>query len=154
LFSQVAGRAGRRQIPGRVLIQTWKPDHPVLKHVQEHDYAAFYKEELEERKRFFYPPFSRLIHITLKHDSTDPLDQAAEALASFLRQTFQTRILGPEYPPVARVRNLYQKRILMKIEPEASLKKVKEELMRQIDHFFKEFPLKNFRLGIDVDPAG
>ena len=154
LFSQVAGRAGRRQIPGRVLIQTWKPDHPVLKHVQEHDYAAFYKEELEERKRFFYPPFSRLIHITLKHDSTDPLDQAAEALASFLRQTFQTRILGPEYPPVARVRNLYQKRILMKIEPEASLKKVKEELMRQIDHFFKEFPLKNFRLVIDVDPAG
>ena len=154
LFSQVAGRAGRREIPGRVLIQTWKPEHPVLKHVQAHDYEGFFAEELEERKRFFYPPFARLIHITLKHDETAPLDEAADLLASFLRRTFQTRILGPEYPPVARVRNLFQKRILMKIEPAASLKRVKEELQNQIELFFKEYTLKNFRLVIDVDPAG
>jgi primosomal protein N' (replication factor Y) len=152
LFSQVAGRAGRREIQGRVIIQTWKPDHPVLIHVQNHDYETFYSEEIEERKRFFYPPFSRIIHITLKHETTDLLDQGAEQLANFLRQTFQSRILGPEYPAVARVRNLFQKRILMKIEPQVSLKKVKAELQKQIEFFFKEYPLKNFRLVIDVDP--
>jgi len=153
LFSQVAGRAGRREIPGRVLIQTWKPEHPVLKFVQAHDYEGFYEQEIEERKRFMYPPFCRLIHITLKHEATDPLDQGADLLAGFLRKTFQGRILGPEYPPVARVRNLFQKRILMKIEPEVSLKQVKSELLRQIDLFFQEFPLKNFRVILDVDPA-
>ena len=89
----------------------------------------------------------------MKHETTDLLDQGAEQLANFLRQTFQSRILGPEYPAVARVRNFFQKRILMKIEPQVSLKKVKAELQKQIESFFKEYPLKNFRLVIDVDPV-
>jgi primosomal protein N' (replication factor Y) (superfamily II helicase) len=80
------------------------------------------------------------------------LDPAADMLANFLRHTFGPRILGPEYPAVSRVRNLFQKRLLMKIEAEASLIKIKVALQEQIDLFFKQHPLKNFRLVIDVDP--
>jgi primosomal protein N' (replication factor Y) (superfamily II helicase) len=152
LISQVAGRAGRRETEGKVLIQTWKPDHDILKRIQEHDYDGFFATELEERRQYHYPPFTRLIHITLKHESMQQLDPAADMLANFLRHTFGPRILGPEYPPVSRVRNLFQKRLLMKIEAEASLIKIKVALQEQIDLFFKQHPLKNFRLVIDVDP--
>jgi primosomal protein N' (replication factor Y) len=153
LLSQVAGRSGRRQLPGKVLIQTWKPDHPVLKYVQEHNFLGFYEAEIIERRQYNYPPFSKLIHVTLKHEQQAPLDSAAESLANFLRQTFGSRILGPEYPSIARIRNYFQKRILIKVETTASLKKVKAELANQIAAFFKEHPLKQFRLVVDVDPS-
>jgi primosomal protein N' (replication factor Y) len=80
------------------------------------------------------------------------LDDAADKLGIYLRITFGNRILGPEYPPVSRVRNLFQKNILVKIEAKASLKKVKDELNKQISRFCSEFPLKGYRLVIDVDP--
>jgi primosomal protein N' (replication factor Y) len=153
LLSQVAGRSGRRQLPGKVLIQTWKPDHPVLKFVKEHNFLEFYESEIIERRQYNYPPFSKLIHVTLKHEQQPPLDSAADSLAGFLRQTFGSRILGPEYPSISRVRNYFQKRILIKVETTASLKKVKTELAKQIAAFFKEHPLKQFRLVIDVDPS-
>lgn len=152
LISQVAGRAGRRETEGKVLIQTWKPDHDILQRIKNHDYDGFFATELEERRQFHYPPFTRLIHITLKHEAVNQLDPASELLAKYLRHTFGSRILGPEYPPVSRVRNLFQKRLLMKIEAEASLMKIKRALQEQIERFFKEYPLKNFRLVIDVDP--
>ena len=153
LISQVAGRAGRRETEGKVLIQTWKPDHDILKRIKDHDYEGFFATELEERRQFHYPPFTRLIHITLKHEAVNQLDPAADLLANYLRHTFGSRILGPEYPPVSRVRNLFQKRLLMKIEAEASLTKIKHALQEQIERFFKDHPLKNFRLVIDVDPV-
>jgi primosomal protein N' (replication factor Y) len=153
LMTQVAGRAGRREHPGKVIIQTWKPDHAVIGHVVNHDFKGFYAEEIQERQAFNYPPFARIIHLTLKHDRTEDLDPAADLLANYIRKTFGSRILGPEYPAVARIRNMFQKRILMKIELKASPSKVKEALRQQVDLFFKEYPLKGFRLVIDVDPV-
>ena len=153
LISQVAGRAGRRETQGKVLIQTWKPEHEILKRIQEHDFEGFFTTELAERKTYNYPPFSRIIHVTLKHEHQSALDPAADALASWLRSAFGDRVLGPEYPPVSRVRNLFQKRMLLKIENEASLSKVKTTLREQIDRFFEANKLKSFRLMIDVDPV-
>lgn len=152
LLSQVSGRAGRRKEPGLAIIQTWKPDHPVLEWVKNHDYDGFYENEIVEREKFGYPPFTRLINLSLRHESNLELDDAADKLGNYLRRTFGSRILGPEYPPVSRVRNLFQKNILVKIEAKASLKKVKGELNKQISRFFSEFPLKGYRLVIDVDP--
>jgi primosomal protein N' (replication factor Y) len=152
LLSQVSGRAGRRKEPGLAIIQTWKPDHPVLEWVKNHDYDGFYANEIDEREKFGYPPFTRLINLSLRHESNLELDEAADRLGAFLRITFGGRILGPEYPPVSRIRNQFQKNIMLKIEPKASLKKVKDELNKQISRFFSEFPLKGYRLVIDVDP--
>ena len=153
LLSQVSGRAGRKKTPGVVLIQTWKPDHPVLKWVQEHNYSGFYLYEIEERRKYHYPPFSKLIHVTLKHEKAEELDPAAESLGNHLRKTFGVRILGPEYPPVSKIRNMFQKRLLVKVELNVSMKKIKEELKKQVDTFFKENALKQFRVIIDVDPV-
>jgi primosomal protein N' (replication factor Y) len=154
LLSQVAGRAGRKSEPGTVMIQTWEPAHPVLQMVKDHNYELFFEVEIEERRKYNYPPFSRLIHVTLKNEVQNGLDEAAEALANYLRATFGTRILGPEYPAMMKVRNMFQKRILIKIENGLSLSKFKSTLKTQIAVFFQQFPLKNFRLTIDVDPAG
>ena len=154
LLSQVAGRAGRRSEPGIVLIQTWDPEHAVLQMVKDHNYELFFEVEIEERRKFHYPPFSKLIHVTLKNEAQTGLDEAADALANYLRSTFGTRILGPEYPAMMKVRNMFQKRILIKIENGLSLSKFKATLKIQIAAFFQQFPLKNFRLTIDVDPVG
>lgn len=152
LISQVAGRAGRREKPGTVIVQTWKPEHEVLKHVVNHDYEGFYEFELEQRARYGYPPFTRIIHITLKHEKQTALDPAADMLAHWLRPVFGERILGPEYPPVGRIRNMFQKRLMLKMEHSASPQKVKSALKDALDRFFDEHPLKNFRVVIDVDP--
>jgi primosomal protein N' (replication factor Y) (superfamily II helicase) len=153
LLSQVAGRAGRNLASGKVLIQSWKPDHPILGFVQTHKYEAFYELEISERQRFLYPPFSRLIYITLKHEQVNILDEAAETMARILRNSFGSRILGPEYPSVARIRNFYQKRILLKIEPESSPVKIKTRLRENIAEFFSGYPLKSIRVVLDVDPG-
>lgn len=153
LISQVSGRAGRREQPGKVIIQTWKPEHEILRKVIEHDYEGFYRFEIEQRQRYAYPPFTRIIHITLKHERQADLDPAADLLAGWLRSVFGERLLGPEYPPVGRLRNMYQKRLMLKMEHTASPAKVKAALKESMDRFFAENPLKNFRIIIDVDPV-
>jgi primosomal protein N' (replication factor Y) len=153
LISQVAGRAGRRQMAGTVIVQTWKPEHEVLKRVVDHDYEGFYQFELEQRERYGYPPFTRIIHITLKHEKQEELDPAADLMAHWLRGVFGNRLLGPEYPPVGRLRNMFQKRLMLKMEQQASPSKVKAALRDALDRFFQEYPLKNFRVIIDVDPV-
>lgn len=153
LLTQVAGRAGRSTQAGKVIIQTWNPDHPVLSLVQSHRFDDLYALEIPERKKFYYPPFCRLIQLTLKHEQAAMLDEAADSLAETLRATFGKRILGPEYPAIPRVRNYYQKRLLLKIEPEASAPKIKLRLHEITSAFFSKFPLKHFRIVLDVDPV-
>jgi primosomal protein N' (replication factor Y) len=153
LLSQVAGRAGRRQEPGVAVIQTWNTDHPVLEWVRRHDYQAFFEHEIAERRRYGYPPFSRLIKIVLRHEAADQLDPAADLLGQALRIDFGNRILGPEYPPVAKVRNQFQKNILLKLEQGIALPKVKNHLQEVLRRFFEDHPLKGFRVILDVDPA-
>jgi primosomal protein N' (replication factor Y) len=153
LMSQVGGRAGRKHKRGKVIIQTGDPENWVIEKVINHDYVGFYASEIIERKNFFYPPFYKLIQITLKHKDEHILDKAAMEFSTQLRDVFKERVLGPDYPVVKRIQNLYLKNIILKIEKDVSDKKVKERLQQLIDAFYSVPLYKSIRLVVDVDPA-
>ncbi len=151
LLLQVSGRAGRTLKQGKVIIQTFNPKHPVLQQVVEHDYLGMYDFQIQERFDFKYPPFYRLIKITVKDKKFVKMQSAANWLSQSLRNVFEENILGPEQPPVGRVRNEYITNILIKIPKNQSLKKTKE-IIRKIERSFlsvKEF--RSVKLIIDVD---
>lgn len=152
LMAQVAGRAGRKNKRGKVVIQTYSPAHHIIQQVLENDYSALFRAEISERNNFNYPPFCRLIEISLKHREAEKVNEAAEFFAGRLRNKFGKRVLGPEFPPVSRVKNLYLKNILLKIEREASVQKAKEILKEEIMDFKREESFKPVRISIDVDP--
>lgn len=152
LMSQVAGRAGRKFSRGKVIIQTGHPDHWVIRKVMEHDYAEFYRNELIERRNFFYPPFFKMIVLTLKHKDEQVLSMGANTLAFEMRNVFKERVLGPEFALIKRVNNYFQKQIILKVEREAPNQKVKDKLQELIDVFFIDSTHKSIRVVIDVDP--
>jgi primosomal protein N' (replication factor Y) len=115
LMEQVSGRAGRRDNEGKVLIQTINPEHPVLRHVGYHDYIGMYNEEIEKRKQFFYPPFSRIIKLTFKHKQRDVVNHAATEIASLLNPSYGNFTVGPAEPVVNRVRNMFLMEMLLKL---------------------------------------
>ena len=133
LMSQVAGRAGRKEKRGKVIIQTADPEHLVIQLVMKHDYFGFYKNEIIERENFFYPPFYKMITLTLKHKEEFLVYRAALELAQSLLDVFKERVLGPEFPLIKRIQNLFLKEIKLKIERTASDKKVKERIASTID---------------------
>jgi primosomal protein N' (replication factor Y) len=141
LMAQVAGRAGRRDKQGRVLIQTAQPRHHILSCVQRNDYREMYFAQIDDRKELCYPPFVRLIEITLKHRSEQTLLRAAQALSQRLKAVFGSRVLGPVAPLVNRVQNRYLINFMLKIEREKSTGKAKEllkaqcDVIRQVDEF-------------------
>ena len=153
LMSQVAGRAGRKYKRGKVILQTGDPEHWVIRKVIEHDYKGFYASELIERKNFFYPPFYKVINITLKHKDRNTLDLAAENFGASLREIFKERVMGPDYPVVNRIQNLFLKNIMLKIEKDAPDKKIKERVQHSIDAFYSVPLYKSIRIVVDVDPA-
>ncbi|MEY3236633.1 MAG: hypothetical protein RI883_734 [Bacteroidota bacterium] len=153
LMSQVAGRSGRKEKRGKVIIQTGDPDHWVIQKVINHDYVGFYNDEILERKNYFYPPFYKMIEFTLKHKDEHLLDKASMDFALSLRETFKERVLGPEFPVVRRIQNLYLKSIKLKLEKDASDKKVKERIQQLIDAFYSVPLNKSIRIVVDVDPA-
>jgi primosomal protein N' (replication factor Y) len=154
LMAQVSGRAGRKNKRGRVIIQTNDPAHPVIRQVVNNDYAGMYAEQIEERRKFLYPPFSRLIDLTLSLKSHEELDALAPELAAALKKKFGAdRVLGPEYPPVQRVNNLYLMKILIKIEKEKNIARVKEMLTSTLNDFYRKGnEYARIRVKIDVDP--
>ncbi len=153
LMSQVSGRSGRKLKRGKVIIQTHQPEHWVIQDVINHNYEAFFQRDLAERKKFSYPPHTRLIELMMKHRDSDFLHETSFQFADGLRLKLGNRIIGPHQPLIARIKNLWLKRILIKIERETSSKKVKEILGEQIKSFFAE--KKNHATGIviDVDPV-
>jgi len=153
LMTQVAGRSGRREKRGKVIIQTGDPDHWVIQKIMYHDFVGFYESEVIERANFFYPPFYKIIEITLKHRDENILNTAATDLANSLKKNFKERVLGPEFPVISRIQNLYLKKVILKIEKDASDKKVKERIHQLIDEFYSVPFNKSIRLVIDVDPA-
>lgn len=153
LITQVAGRSGRREKRGKVIVQTGDPDHWVIKKIIDHDFIGFYESEITERSNFFYPPFFKIIDITLKHRDENTLNKAAMDLAGTLRESFKERVLGPEFPVVKRVQNLFIKKITLKIEKDAGDKKVKERIHQIVDEFYCVPVNKSIRIVIDVDPA-
>jgi len=150
LMAQVSGRAGRRNKRGKVVIQTYNPEHQIIKFVVDHNYIGMCNMQLLQRQQFHYPPYSRLIQITLKHQDSHRLNEAASYLAHNLRLKFSKKVFGPEYPVVSRIRNLYLKNILIKLDRDQHLQKHKEEIMRIADDFLKNF--SSVKLAVDVDP--
>ncbi|MDE6808613.1 MAG: primosomal protein N', partial [Muribaculaceae bacterium] len=155
MLEQVAGRAGRRgDVKGEVVIQTYQPDHPLLKFISRHDYRAFYDTEIEERARFFYPPFTRIINIYIKNRDFKATEFVARILADRLRELLGNRVNGPDEPPVARVQSLYIRRIMLKVEINASMVKVKALLRENINSLVATYPdVKRSIIYFDVDPA-
>jgi primosomal protein N' (replication factor Y) len=152
LMVQVAGRAGRKNKKGKVIIQTSNPDQWVLGRVMEHDFKGFYETEIQERKLFFYPPYYKMIHLTLRNTDERKLNAAAQNLAVKLRLVFKERVVGPEFPVIKRIQNFFIKEIKIKIEKDASDRKVKDKIQEMIDLFYAEADNKSSRLSIDVDP--
>ncbi|MGB4415040.1 MAG: primosomal protein N' [Paludibacter sp.] len=153
LMAQVSGRAGRKNKRGLVVLQTSQPEHTVIGQVIRNDYAAMYKLQTEERKQFKYPPYFRMIQITLRHKDVQMVKQAAFEMGRQLHAVFGERILGPIDPPVSRIQNLFIKQIILKIENEASPAKAKEILRHISDQILAEPRFKSVRIGLDVDPV-
>lgn len=152
LMAQVAGRAGRKGKQGRVIIQTYEPSHPVLQDVLRNDFKGLYEKQMITRRQFGYPPYYRLIMIRLKHKDFQKLNPAAAELSSQLRPIFKQDLLGPEYPMVSRVKNLYIKQMLIKFNRKHNAQQVKDLIMNQI-HLFQLNPdYKSVIVQIDVDP--
>ena len=151
LMTQVAGRAGRKNKRGKVVIQTKQPEHWVLQLVTTHDTLQFIKNELMERKNFHYPPFTKLIVITLKHADDTLLNRASQDMAMHLKSALKERVLGPEFPIVKRVQNQYQKEIKIKYEKSLSDKKIKEHLLALLTNFYEIVSYKSIKVNIDVD---
>lgn len=154
MLQQVAGRAGRRaDTKGKVIIQTTQPEHPVIGFTRSGDYDGFYEYELNERQTYAYPPFTRIVNIYLKHKNKSDALVAASMMANQLRSFFGNRVLGPDEPPVGRVQSLYIQRIMLKMETNVSMPKVKR-LLTSVHHSLlddKRFP-KSLIIYYDVDP--
>lgn len=153
MLEQVAGRAGRRQEKGKVLIQTTDPGNKILEFVKKHDYNDYYDFEINEREKFSYPPFTKVINVYLKNKDAATVDRAAVIYTKKLREIFGSRVLGPEKPFVSRVALWYIQCIMIKIEAGASMKKVKD-ILRNIYIQTASWPdMKTTQIYYDVDPA-
>ncbi len=151
LLQQVAGRAGRTQKRGKVLIQTYNPYHQILKQVSVNDYEGMYKEQLEERYNYKYPPFFRTIKIVFKDKNLSRVQKASAWFGQALEIQFKENILGPEPPPIGRIKNKYIINLLIKIPKKQSLEKTKKyiENVQRSFNSIKEF--SSVRVNIDVD---
>lgn len=151
LMLQVSGRAGRTDERGKVLIQTYNPHHRILQQVSTNNYAEMYAEQMDERHNFNYPPIYRLIKITLKHKDFNKVNIGAEWYATALRQVFKSYILGPEFPPISRIRNQFHKHILVKIPPQQSLGKTKKAIAKVNNSFLSIKDFRSVRVILNVD---
>jgi primosomal protein N' (replication factor Y) len=152
MLTQVSGRAGRKQSGGKVIVQTKQPEHWILSLVLNHNHKEFLNYELIERNNFHYPPFAKLINLTLSHLDENLLNEGAEALGNLLRHAFDHRVIGPEFPIIRRVQNRYLKTIKLKYEKSISDKKIKERLLTLLDSYNQHVRYKSIRISIDVDP--
>jgi primosomal protein N' (replication factor Y) (superfamily II helicase) len=152
LMSQVSGRAGRKNKQGLVIIQTSDPKNYIIKDVIQNDFIHTYRTQLEERHHYGYPPYTRLIRLTLKHKNKQLLDVASDHFAGLLRNYFQKRVVGPEYPLIERISNWYQKTILLKMERQASMVQAKEEILKCMDELAGHADFRSVFVQPDVDP--
>ncbi|HQG57251.1 MAG TPA: primosomal protein N' [Bacteroidales bacterium] len=152
MMTQVCGRARRGHKRSKVIIQAADPWHKILQYVIRNDYQAFYESQIEERKTFNYPPFSRLIKITLKHKDRNILNDISDYLGSLLRNHFGINVLGPEFPIIPMIQQWHLKVILVKIEKEKPLLQAKELIQKSVDTTLSMKGASLLRIAIDVDP--
>ena len=153
LMEQVSGRAGRKHEQGKVMIQAMNVKHPILLLVQQHDYKKFYDFEIEKRKEFFYPPFSRMVMITLKHRVKETVEAAANKLGSLLSQDLKDFITGPAAPVVGRLRNMYLMELMIKLPKEVGMSNTYRKVIRNhINLLQGEKIYRSVVVVTDVDP--
>jgi primosomal protein N' (replication factor Y) len=152
LMEQVSGRAGRRQKRGKVIIQTSDPDNKIIRLVLNHDYKNMFKMQMEERKAFNYPPFCRMIKISIRHKERNLLNSFSDVLGRDLKKEFGKMVLGPESPLISQVQLWYIKTILIKLEREKPVAPAKQLIIAAIERLEKEKGASALKIGIDVDP--
>lgn len=152
LMSQVSGRAGRKDTRGKVFIQTTDVKNYIIQDVVNNDFLHMYHTQLAEREMFNYPPFTKLIKLTIKHKNQTLTDNAADILANNLKQVFGNRVFGPEYPVISRINSWYQKNILVKIERKASVQKAKQLINQEIEKLLAISEYNSIVVLPDVDP--
>lgn len=151
LIMQVSGRAGRTDKRGKVLVQTYNPYHNILQQVSSNNYKAMFKEQMDDRFNYKYPPVYKQIKITLKHKDYSRVEQASIWLGKSLRQIFGDNVLGPESPPIGRIRNRFYKNILIKIPKKQSLSKTKEAIIKINNSFFSIKDFRSVKIILNVD---
>ena len=151
LMTQVAGRSGRSNALGKVMIQTYTPQHHIIQYVCRNDYAGMYAEQINEREVFQYPPFFKLIKITLKHRDYDKLKQGSMWLYQVAKQHLALPVLGPEEPVISRIRNEYLRVILIKIPQQSSLVGTKKTVQKMLDSFERVGQFKAIKVALNVD---
>ena len=152
LMAQVAGRAGRKNGRGRVVLQTKSIDHPIIPQVMHNDFEGMVGGQLAERQMFRYPPYHRLVYVYLKNRNEQLLDLMAQTMASKLRAVFGARVLGPDKPPVARIQTLFIRKIVVKIEMNASMARARQLLVQVQREMVAEDRFKSLIVYYDVDP--
>ena len=152
LMAQVAGRAGRKNKRGLVILQTKSPDLPVIQQIIQNDYEQLYYDQLAERQLFRYPPFYRLIYVYLKHRKEDVLNAATELMANQLRAGLGNRVLGPDKPPVARIQTLFIKKMIIKVEQSDSMAKIRDYLQAVQRAVVADERFRSLIVYYDVDP--
>ena len=152
LMAQVAGRAGRKNKRGRVVLQTKSIDHPIIPQVMHNDFEGMVAGQLVERQLFRYPPYYRLVYVYLKHRNEQLLDVMAQTMAAKLRAVFGARVLGPDKPPVARIQTLFIRKIVLKIETNAPMARARQLLVHVQQEMVAEDRFKSLIVYYDVDP--
>ena len=152
MMSQVSGRAGRKGKRGLVLLQTKNKELPVIQQVTNNDWPSFYADLIEERRDFHYPPFHHLIYIYMRHRHENVVDSAAIFMASLLRQSFGSRVLGPDKPGVSKVKTLHIRKIVLKLENGIDLRRVREYLRRAQTQLMQDKRNAALQVFFDVDP--
>jgi primosomal protein N' (replication factor Y) len=151
LLSQVSGRAGRREVPGKVVIQAFQPNHPALKFVETNDFFAMYQSQIAERQQFRLPPITRMIKVTLKHPEEQTVLAAAIQLQGMLREVFPGMVMGPAAPLVSRIQNYYLQDFWLKFPRDHSLSAKKQQLAETLKQFKQISAYKKIRCVINVD---
>lgn len=152
LLEQVSGRAGRRQKQGKVIMQTSDPANKIIRLVLRHDYEGMFRMQVEERQTFNYPPFCRMVKISIRHKDRSQLNYFSDLLGRDLKEIFGKRVLGPEAPVISQIQQWYIKNILLKIERDKPPVKAKELITDSIARLEKEKGASGLKITIDVDP--
>lgn len=153
LMAQVAGRAGRKDVPGKVIIQTRQPDVPIMNLVRRNDYQSFFQNQMEERCAFGYPPFTRIITVTVKGAQPDDVDRTALVLRKELAALFgQDKVLGPDAPPVSRIQYRYLRRIVIKLPLDLTVIKSRTLLSKALDSTMTQNRVSGITVSFDPDP--
>ena len=151
MMTQVSGRSGRGEKRGKVVIQTYNPLHNIIQQVTNNDYQGMYKEQLYDRKIYNYPPFFRLVRLTLKHREFDKLKEGSTWLYQVLQQNLSIPVLGPEEPVIGRIRNEYIRTIMVKIPNETSLQSTKKTILRVLNSFDLVSQYRTIKVTVNVD---